>query len=191
MTTVFLSGSRRIGRLNDLVRKRIDNIIEKKFDVIIGDANGADKALQTHLAKRDYRNVNVYFVGKSSRNNVGDWPTKNIKTDKNMKGRDYYTQKDIAMVEDADFGLVIWDGKSIGSINNAFRLISSNKCVVVFHSPSKSFYNIKNILDLHDLVKLCAHTDYISITKYIGRLNGSTSLQTNQSQTKNQGEFNF
>jgi len=64
MTTVFLSGSRKISRLDEDVRKRLSTIVEKKFRVIVGDANGADKAFQTYLAGMDYANVTVFCSGE-------------------------------------------------------------------------------------------------------------------------------
>jgi predicted Rossmann fold nucleotide-binding protein DprA/Smf involved in DNA uptake len=73
MTTVFLGGSRHISRLNDEVRARIDNMIERGFPIVIGDANGADKALQSYLKARGYRNVQVYCSGSSFRF-AGEFP---------------------------------------------------------------------------------------------------------------------
>ena len=99
MTTVFLSGSRKIGRLNDMIHSRIDNILERGFRVIVGDANGADKAMQHYLADRAYKNVIVYSSGSECRNNVGNWKVKNIMVNKKLRGRDFYTQKDITMAK--------------------------------------------------------------------------------------------
>ena len=60
MTTVFLSGSRKLSRLNREIRDRLQNIVEKQFSVIIGDANGADKALQKYFTEIHYQNVIVF-----------------------------------------------------------------------------------------------------------------------------------
>jgi len=46
VTRVFIGGSRRIRRLEAEVRRRLDRIVEKGLPVIIGDANGADKAVE-------------------------------------------------------------------------------------------------------------------------------------------------
>lgn len=46
MTCVVLGGSRHISKLNDEIRHRLDRILEQQFRVVIGDANGADKAFQ-------------------------------------------------------------------------------------------------------------------------------------------------
>ena len=49
MNTVFVGGSRRISRLSAQAKDRLDNVIGSGFHVLVGDANGADKAVQKHL----------------------------------------------------------------------------------------------------------------------------------------------
>lgn len=155
MTTVFLSGSRKINRLNDIIRGRIQNIVDQGFHVVVGDANGADKAMQVFLADKRYQNVAVFCAGGTCRNNVGSWPSENVSVDPKLKGRAFYTQKDKAMAAKADFGLVLWDGKSEGSINNVLELLKNGKKAVVYFSPKKEFINIKTPDDAYDLLRLC------------------------------------
>lgn len=78
MKTVFLSGSRAISRLNPEIRGRLEKITEKAFRVVVGDANGADKALQGYLNERGYPDVTVYCSGSQCRNNMGAWRTENV-----------------------------------------------------------------------------------------------------------------
>jgi adenine-specific DNA-methyltransferase len=40
-------------------------------------------------------------------------------------------------------GLMIWDGKSIGTLLNVFRLLSQKKEVVVYTVPEKRFQESK------------------------------------------------
>jgi len=56
-TKVFIAGSRRLSRLNKDMRRRIDNIVNKGFTVIVGDANGVDRAVQRYLSSRHYGSV--------------------------------------------------------------------------------------------------------------------------------------
>lgn len=153
MTKVFLSGSRRISRLNEDVRGRLRNMVQNGLGIVVGDANGADKAMQSYLNDEGYKNVTVYCAGPVCRNNLGSWETKNIQVDSKLKGRAFYTQKDKAMARDADLGFVLWDGKSNGSITNALELLSSGKTVVLFFAPQKEFFNFKTIEQLGDVVK--------------------------------------
>ena len=155
MTTVFLSGSRKINRLNDVIRSRIQNIVDQGFCVVVGDANGADKAMQSYLADKGYPNVSVYCAGRTCRNNVGAWSTEKIDVNPKLKGRAFYTRKDKVMAAHADFGLVLWDGKSEGSINNVFELIRNGKKAVVYLSPRKEFINVKTPADVDALLRLC------------------------------------
>jgi hypothetical protein len=167
MTTVFLSGSRKINRLNDSIRGRLRKIIDQEFDVIIGDANGADKVLQAYLAEAHYGKVVVYCAGSVCRNNVGDWPIKNIDVDVKLRGRDFYTQKDKAMALEADYGFVLWDGKSAGSINNVLELMKGGKAVVVYYGPEKAFHNLKQASDVQMLLRRCDESDYRNINSKI------------------------
>ena len=48
-STVFVAGSRQISRLPAEVTSRLDTMIEKGFQILVGDANGADKAVQRYL----------------------------------------------------------------------------------------------------------------------------------------------
>lgn len=163
--TVFLSGSRKINRLNEAIRRRIENMIDRGFNIVIGDASGADKALQGYLADANYNNVKVFCAGSTCRNNIGEWNVKNIDVDSKLRGRDFYTQKDKAMALEADYGFVLWDGKSTGSINNILELLKGLKSVVVYFAPEKAFYTLKKLDDVSLLLNHCNEIDYRKIVK--------------------------
>ena len=153
MTSVFLSGSRKISRLNDAIRQRLEKMMENRLSIMVGDANGADKAMQTYLSKRGYEDVTVYFVGDNPRNNIGGWHSIHVATEPGQSGREFYTQKDKEMANVAEFGFVLWDGKSAGSVNNIVELAMRGKKVVVYSGPEKAFHNILSGSDLEDLLK--------------------------------------
>jgi hypothetical protein len=155
MTTVFLSGSRKIGRISADIRHRMDNMVENRLTIVVGDANGADKAMQSYLTELRYRDVTIYFVGDAPRNNVGHWRTKNVPASEKLSGRDFYGQKDREMAKVADLGFVLWDGKSSGSVQNMLSLLGQNKTVVVYLAPEKHFYNFRTEDELLDLLAHC------------------------------------
>jgi len=62
MTTVFIGGSRAISRLNKTIRQQLDELIAKNCEFYIGDANGADRAVQQYLEEKHYRNVTVFCM---------------------------------------------------------------------------------------------------------------------------------
>ena len=165
MTTVFLSGSRKISRINDMIRDRIQNMVDQEFQIILGDANGADKAMQGFLDEKLYRNVTVFCAGGTCRNNVGDWQVRRIEVSSKFKGRELYTQKDKEMAAEADYGFVLWDGKSAGSINNVFELLKREKTVVVYLSKKKEFKKISNPQDIKNLLQTCDSADYLAISR--------------------------
>lgn len=78
MKKVFIGGSRRVTRLSTEVRKRLHQIIDRQLPVLIGDANGADKAVQQYLQNRGYGSVEVFCVGENCRNNLGHWKIRAI-----------------------------------------------------------------------------------------------------------------
>ncbi len=144
MTRVFLGGSRKISRLNDTIRKRLDEIVHRDMEVIVGDANGADRALQAYFADQRYPNVTVYYVGKTPRNNVGSWRTQRVDTPPGAKGFEFYSAKDRAMAEDADCGLMLWDANSRGTLANVQALVNRSKPVAVYISKSRRFVNVRS-----------------------------------------------
>jgi hypothetical protein len=54
MTKVFIGGSRAVSRLSNIIRAQLDDLIHKHCTILIGDANGADKAVQQHFADRNF-----------------------------------------------------------------------------------------------------------------------------------------
>ena len=167
MTTVFLSGSRKINRLNEMIRSRISKMINQGFQIILGDANGADKALQKFLADVRYSNVVVFCSGQNCRNNIGGWKVRQVSVDSKLKGRDFHTQKDKKMATEADYGFVLWAGKSAGAINNVFELLKYDKQVVVYFSPEQEFHTISHLNDAKALLKKCDPSTVDSISKKI------------------------
>ena len=52
MKRVFIAGSRRLSRLPSEVRQRLDEMIRRGLSILVGDANGADKAVQAYFAEQ-------------------------------------------------------------------------------------------------------------------------------------------
>lgn len=145
MNTIFIGGSRHVSRLPSEVKKRLDNVVSSGHRVVVGDANGADKAVQKHLLEKHYDNVTVFCSGSQPRNNLGTWVVHHIDAPKTAKGFQFYAAKDREMSREADFGLMIWDGKSPGTILNVLRLALYGKIAVIFNVPSKDFVNINSV----------------------------------------------
>jgi adenine-specific DNA-methyltransferase len=120
---VFIGGSRAVSKLNAVIRARIDDLIARECTILIGDANGADKAVQQYLDKRQYSQV-VVFCMEECRNNVGAWPVRRIAPPNTRKDFSYYSAKDLAMSEEAKCGVMLWDGSSKGTLQNILTRLS-------------------------------------------------------------------
>jgi adenine-specific DNA-methyltransferase len=154
MNTVFIGGSRRLSRLNERIRAKLNEIIDRKLHVLIGDANGADRAVQAFFAAAGYSDVLVYFVGLRPRNNEGGWQTRHVATPPGLRGFDLFAAKDREMAANADYGLMLWDGQSRGTLTNVETLIKHGKPVAVYLSKAGRFANIRSVQDLHSLAGL-------------------------------------
>lgn len=174
MIKVFIGGSRRVYHLNTEVKRRIDKIIENRLFVLIGDANGADKAVQNYLRSHKYDQVEVFCVEGTCRNNVGDWPLRRIPSPYHRKGYSYYEAKDKVMADEASIGFMIWDGKSVGTLMNIFRLIRQQKKVILYNVPMNKFLNLKDWFDWEKFL-ICFDNDFRS--------------QIKKRYTKTEGEF--
>lgn len=148
MKKVFLSGSRRISRLPADVRPRLDEMIRRDLTILVGDANGADKAIQTYFAEQRYANVLVFCTAGDCRNNVGHWPVRAVVAPHRARDFAFFTAKDAAMAEEADVGLALWDGQSSGTIVNVARLVARSKPAVVYVGPTGTFSTLKSPDDL-------------------------------------------
>ncbi|MGB8593271.1 MAG: hypothetical protein WCC98_17080 [Candidatus Acidiferrales bacterium] len=123
--------------------------MKQNFTVLVGDANGADKALQRYLAERGYERVIVYCMDVC-RNNVGNWPTHAHTAESCVRhDRQYYGIKDLAMAKDASCGFMIWDGASKGTVINVMNLVKAEKKVLLYSAPKKHFFTVRTSGDLN------------------------------------------
>lgn len=179
MTTIFISGSREIPYIPESVTARVDKIIDSGFGIVIGDSEkGVDAAIIRYLASCNYPNVSVYTIhGKPRARDILDcWNVCRIEPDIEEKSdasgnirnrRELETEKDRAMGNAADFGLVIWkssyknrfgrESASKGSLRNMHQLLSENKPVVLYKASSDAeedneigfyCYELRSIEDL-------------------------------------------
>jgi hypothetical protein len=168
MTKVFIAGSRKLSRLAPEVRHRIDTMIEKGFTILVGDANGADKAVQRYLADKEYRSVVVHCMARDCRNNVGGWPTHESEAPRGARGFEYFATKDQAMVDAADYGLMLWDGESKGTFNNVLNLSQLGKSVVVYFAPKSVFHIVRSRSDVSALLANCQEAAVHRLERELG-----------------------
>ena len=153
---VFIGGSRRISRLSSEVQRRLDELIANDSQIVVGDANGVDKSVQQYLHEKGYREVEVFCSGARCRNNVGNWPTRQVAVTSSKRDFDFYATKDLRMSEECSSGLMIWDGESAGTLMNVLRLVKQNKSALIFEAPKNRFLELKKDSEWKDFFSACS-----------------------------------
>lgn len=149
---VFIAGPRAIQELDEKIKEKLENICEKNYEVLVGDADGIDSSVQKFLNQKSYRNVKVYASKGLARNNYGSWQIENVKVDESKKGFDFYAQKDLEMAKNAEIGFMIWNGKSRGTFNNIINLLNFDKEVILYYTQNEKFYRLKNMDNLNEFL---------------------------------------
>lgn len=158
MTTVFIAGSIAIKKLHPFFRDRLANIVQSQFDIVLGDADGADSSIQQALFDLHAEKVTVYCTGLKPRNNLGSWPVQNITSDAEPGTREFFTAKDVKMASAADYGLMVWDTKSTGTLSNVLELLRLGRKSVVFINKDKRFINVCSTKEIDDLISSMSET---------------------------------
>lgn len=168
MTTIFIAGSISISRLHPSVQERINKIVSSDFNVVVGDADGADTSIQECLRSYHANKVTVYCTGEAPRNNVGNWAVHHVQSKARTGTRAYFTAKDLEMAKNSDFGLMIWDCKSTGTLSNVIELLKAKKKSVVFINKKKEFVTISDKSDLEHLLHFMSEHARLKAEKKIG-----------------------
>ena len=126
---IFIGGSKNIGRLSTTVKKMLCSIIRSNHHILIGDCYGIDLAVQHFLNEQKYDSVTVYTACNCAIHNVGGWKETNIATDN--VGFTAHREKDNAMANACNFGIMIWNGSSKGTFANIEDLKTLGKKAVV------------------------------------------------------------
>lgn len=156
---IFIAGPRAIKEIDENVSMKLQNILEKEYDVLVGDADGIDSSVQKLLNKQNYKKVTVYASKGIARNNYGDWKIKNVIVEGNLAGFDFYAQKDLEMAKDSDIGFMIWNGKSKGTFNNMINLLNLEKKVILYYVPTQKFYQFQQMNDLEEFINVNVKLD--------------------------------
>ncbi len=128
-------------------------MVEKRLPLVIGDAKGADLAVQEHLSSRGYGLVEVFTTEETPRHDVGGWPLRRIQPSHKRRDFDYYAFKDREMAREATVGFLIWDGESLGTLMNVLRLVALEKPAVVYVEPEKAFSELRTRDDFDRLAQ--------------------------------------
>lgn len=184
MTTVFIAGSMNIKNLDRKVKERLENILSSNLSVVIGDADGADTSIQQYLFEHGGSKTIVYCSGAKPRNNMGGWPVHKVKTTHAPGSRAFFTAKDVEMAETADFGLMVWDAKSTGTLSNVIELLKRKKKSVVFVNKEKAFKTIGDVSHLEDLINCMSEHARQKANQKIGLFEKIETIRHHQTQVE-------
>lgn len=151
---ILITGSRNIkDNLPQTVYDKIDEHIEQGEEFLIGDRAGFDMYVQRDLCNKLCSYVTVYVSGwrEISKNNIGRWPEEHCPIGVSS-GYGDNLERTFAMSEDADAGIVIWDGESDDSFINMINLIFLGKKVDLYLINEKKWKNVESLEDLKDYV---------------------------------------
>ncbi len=112
---IFLSGSKTIRILPEKLTALLDTYCQQNCEFLIGDCLGADNLMQEYLAEKGYTNVTIYVSGGSVRFHAGQFSLRHIAVSDGITGFAFYRQKDIAMAQDCDAAVMLWNGKTRGT----------------------------------------------------------------------------
>jgi hypothetical protein len=99
------------------------------------------------------------FSAGSGRNNIGGWPQRKVHLDRPRRDFAYYAAKDVAMAQAAKCGVMLWDGRSKGTLHNILNLIRAGKKTLVYFAPDKSLFKLQGEADLRALLARCDPRD--------------------------------
>lgn len=164
---IFIAGARSVQNLDASVQQRMMTICQKGYDVLVGDCYGVDASVQRFYSNLGYSNVTVFASNGKARNNIGGWNIRNVAVPSCVHGFDFYKQKDIAMTNEADYGFMIWDGKSRGTLNNTINLIMQHKTVLMYLTTIDRMVVIKTLDDLNKVVGVCTPKTQVTYSKLL------------------------
>ncbi|WP_252384812.1 hypothetical protein, partial [Escherichia coli] len=97
-------------------------------------------------------NATVFSSSNHPRNNLGGWHVHVVDSEYAPGTRAFFTAKDLKMAEIADYGLMVWDSQSTGTLSNIIELLRQNKYSAVFVNKVKAFELVKTPSDLKKLI---------------------------------------
>jgi hypothetical protein len=145
---IALGGSRHLEFIPNEIADRLMEWMENSFEFLVGDAPGTDRAFQVFLSSKKYSAVTVYTSADEIRNNLGNWQVEKVESRLKSKSNAVHAFKDRKMSQVADFGLMIWDCKSAGTLSNVIDLLEQEKNCFVWVAPDSDMYQFDNSTSL-------------------------------------------
>jgi len=146
---LVLGGSRKLARIPENLVELLKDFNLENNQFLIGDAPGSDTALQQVLVRIGAKSVTVYSSAGYIRNNLGNWPSEHINSGLESKSNAVHAFKDRHMTKVADWGLMLWDCESAGTLSNVIDLVESGKFCKVWVAQDSELYTFENEISLN------------------------------------------
>ena len=84
------------------------------------------------------------------------------------------------MAEDCDYGLMVWDTESTGTLSNALELLKRKKISLVYINKAKEFLKVKEASDLEKLVSYMSDSAFKKADKKLNLRDKIESFKSEQ-----------
>ncbi|MDO4538042.1 MAG: hypothetical protein Q4B54_07755, partial [Coriobacteriales bacterium] len=164
---VFISGSRSQAEIPQVVQHSLDAIVEQSLGILIGDSDkGVDREIIDFLRVPLYQNVTIFTVRDQPRVKAeAAWRVRKIEADGSLRPQARQMEKDRAMANEADWGMVVFDPLrknrygslqvSSGSLRNTVQMLLQGKAVKFFflYEGELRVKHLKTLEDLESLIE--------------------------------------
>lgn len=151
---IFYGGSRLARGTSELPPEVVERLAQDMAEdnhILVGDAAGADAAVQRFLASHGYQNVTIYYSRSEPRVMLDpSWRTHRPANPDDLQGYALQQVKDRAMADDADNGVMLWNPVtynrfrnvevSKGTLANCVNLLKAEKPVTLYYAPEDHTY---------------------------------------------------
>ena len=79
----------------------------------------------------------------------------------------YFTAKDLVMAKKCDYGLMVWDSKSTGTLSNVYEILTQNKRSLIFVNKLKKFYTVSDSSSFERLISVMSEAAFLKADQKI------------------------
>ena len=151
---IYISISEGINRLPGVVVDRLDNIVNLDHGIIMHDKLGSNELIKNYIDSSNCYNFMLYCFDFEVDYDA-DYPV--IGVEDFLDEPDSVTNR---LVNDADYGFVIWSLSDNEVLLIISQLLMNDKSAVVYAVHAQKFYTIESFPDLVNMI--------VDSTKYSG-----------------------
>lgn len=150
---IMIVGSHTITGIDHTVKMKISNLCDRGWYILVGDHFGLDSALQRYLVDMHTDRVCVYTARDKPRSNLGRWPVRFSRETGRREVPQKFLRNTIAMADDADCGMTLWDCSSLGTYHIIATLLGQGKSVWVYMPDKGVGHTLRTSLDMEKFIR--------------------------------------